>query len=165
MLCQLFSYEIFIYVTSSFITRLTEEEKSWANKICESFGQRVCGFDMLRCENGRKSLVIDVNGWSFVKGNETYYGAIYPCSLITPPLIPLTSDKAADILVALCMRLSFSLERPLPAAQVASLEAPTWLLKANVTVFRHADRTPKVQCLIIFSFCAALTLVSIRSKN
>ncbi|KAF8812456.1 hypothetical protein BYT27DRAFT_7182898 [Phlegmacium glaucopus] len=108
-----------------FITRLTEEEKSWANKICEGFGQRVCGFDMLRCENGRKSLVIDVNGWSFVKGNETYY------------------DKAADILAALCMRLSFSLERPLPAAQVATQETPTWLLKANVTVFRHADRTPK----------------------
>ncbi|KDR83763.1 hypothetical protein GALMADRAFT_236122 [Galerina marginata CBS 339.88] len=108
-----------------FITRLTEEEKSWADKICEGFGQRVCGFDMLRCENGKKSQVIDVNGWSFVKGNETYY------------------DKAADILAALCMRVSSSLERPLPAAQVSSQEAPTWLLKANVTVFRHADRTPK----------------------
>ncbi|KAF8974757.1 histidine phosphatase superfamily-domain-containing protein [Flammula alnicola] len=108
-----------------FITRLTEEEKSWADKICEGFGQRVCGFDMLRCENGRKSQVIDVNGWSFVKGNETYY------------------DKAADILAALCMRVSSSLERPLPAAQTPSQEAPTWLLKANVTVFRHADRTPK----------------------
>lgn len=53
---------------------MTDEEKSWADKISAGFGQRICGFDMLRCDNGRKSQVIDVNGWSFVKGNETYYG-------------------------------------------------------------------------------------------
>ncbi|KXN90246.1 Inositol hexakisphosphate and diphosphoinositol-pentakisphosphate kinase [Leucoagaricus sp. SymC.cos] len=108
-----------------FITRLTEEEKSWADKICEGFGQRVCGFDMLRCENGFRSQVIDVNGWSFVKGNESYY------------------DKAADILAALCMRLSSSIDRPLPGSEGSDREAPMWTLKANVTVFRHADRTPK----------------------
>ncbi|KAJ7129709.1 histidine phosphatase superfamily-domain-containing protein [Mycena epipterygia] len=108
-----------------FITRLSEEEKIWARKICEGFGQRVCGYDMLRCDNGQRSQVIDVNGWSFVKGNESYY------------------DRAAEILAALCMRLSSSPDRPIPAAESTTQEAPTWLLKANVTVFRHADRTPK----------------------
>ncbi|KAE9410495.1 cortical actin cytoskeleton protein asp1 [Gymnopus androsaceus JB14] len=109
-----------------FITRLTDEERAWASRICEGFGQRVCGYDMLRCDSGRKSQVIDVNGWSFVKGNETYY------------------DKAAEILASLCMQVSSSPTRALhSAAEIPSEDAPTWLLKANVTVFRHADRTPK----------------------
>eukprot|EP00968_Pinguiococcus_pyrenoidosus_P017139 scaffold1667_cov258-Pinguiococcus_pyrenoidosus.AAC.13 len=50
---------------------LTTEEKSFARRIVLTFGQTVCGFDILRTQEGR-SYVCDVNGWSFVKGSRKY---------------------------------------------------------------------------------------------
>jgi hypothetical protein len=55
---------------------LTFREKEIARRIVLVFKQFVCGFDILRVQENRESVVsvvCDVNGWSFVKNSRKYY--------------------------------------------------------------------------------------------
>ena len=53
------------------LTKLTRTEREVASKLCFIFKQNICGFDVIRWRG--RSYVIDVNGWSFVKGDLRYY--------------------------------------------------------------------------------------------
>ena len=54
---------------------LTYREKEIARRIVLVFKQWICGFDILRVQEGRSvvSYVCDVNGFSFVKNSSKYY--------------------------------------------------------------------------------------------
>ncbi|WFD30383.1 inositol hexakisphosphate and diphosphoinositol-pentakisphosphate kinase [Malassezia sp. CBS 17886] len=106
-----------------YITQLSPEERQMAHKISFAFKQFICGFDLLR--TGNRSYVIDVNGWSFVKGNDQYY------------------DKCAEILHRFCRERCIPRSPRRPSEATKMEETSSWVLKANVTVFRHGDRTPK----------------------
>lgn len=104
-----------------YVTELTPEEKEMAKRVTLAFGQTVCGFDLLRARG--KSYVIDVNGWSFVKGNDDYY------------------DKCSSVLRQIFLEHAATLQ-PAKLHKELSIENQ-WKLKAFLSVMRHADRTPK----------------------
>lgn len=78
-----------------------------------------------------------------------------------------SSDKAAEILTQTCFDVRSSPERILLSASepVTHEEASTWLLKANVTVFRHADRTPKQKLKFNFPIDETWTRPFVRILN
>ncbi|MCQ2816069.1 MAG: histidine-type phosphatase, partial [archaeon] len=123
---------------------LTLEEKEISKKIVKLFKQNICGFDILRA-NG-KSYVCDVNGWSFVKGNNKYY-----------------EDCAILLRQTILRKLNYDLyvQKPIFIKNVKiykNLKLPSNIndnvqkdeeLRSVVSIFRHADRSPKQKMKLV----------------
>jgi len=116
--------------------RLGVEELEISRKVVRAFKQRVCGFDMLRGDDGKSSYVIDVNGWSFVKNNRKYY------------------DDCARIIIEMCEKVDRTVVQPEFYEQKSF--SPCLLgnaipgkrqniLRGTFAIFRHGDRTPKLK--------------------
>ncbi|EFN57696.1 hypothetical protein CHLNCDRAFT_57228 [Chlorella variabilis] len=138
---------------------LTPQEKEIARMVVLAFGQRVCGFDLLRSERGR-SYVCDVNGWSFVKNSHKYYddaagilrmvilSAVQPHRLLAAPPQPLPQHACGDVVLETVdgsqhgMHYNMSMDDM--RSQVAGEEdKPEGELRCVLAVIRHGDRTPK----------------------
>ncbi|KAJ2704197.1 inositol hexakisphosphate and diphosphoinositol-pentakisphosphate kinase, partial [Coemansia spiralis] len=128
-----------------FTTELTVAERDCADRVSRAFGQRVCGFDILRA--GGRSMVMDVNGWSFVKGSDAYY------------------DEAArvlDLRFQEALRYRWFARFVDPDAVGRATYESRWVLKAVLDVCRHADRTPKqkIKCVLHSAPIVALLATS-----
>lgn len=129
-----------------FVTKLSDEERRIAWSIVKIFEQTICGFDLLRV--GSRSFVIDVNGFSFVKDNTSYY------------------EKCASILRDIFIKArSEKMLKPLPARPGAAeaVSEQQWVLKSQISVVRHADRTPKQK--FKYSFKSPLFLDLLRGHR
>merc|ERR1711971_137237 len=110
---------------------LTNKEKLIARTVCLAFKQNICGFDLLRA-NG-KSIVCDVNGFSFVKNSSKYYD---DCAKILGNMILRELSSQLQI----PWNMPFQLDDPpiVPTTVGKMME-----LRCVLAVIRHGDRTPK----------------------
>ena len=109
--------------------------------IVLKFKQNICGFDILRCQGN--SYVCDVNGFSFVKGNQKYYS---DCTNFLRKYIlhGLKKDITESI--------DISTQPIFPTLKIHKqneLKEVKEELRSIVAVFRHGDRSPKEKMKLI----------------
>ena len=122
---------------------LTKEEKEFARKIVLKFKQNICGFDILRCQGN--SYVCDVNGFSFVKGNQKYYR---DCTSFLRKFILHGLKKDITDGIDISIQPIFPTLKIHTKKQNESNQTEEEL-RSIVAVFRHGDRSPKEKMKLI----------------
>jgi len=128
---------------------LTTGEKLMAALIVKAFRQNICGFDILRTDGG--SLVCDVNGWSFVKGNQKYYN---DCATLIRKHFLDQEFGAENVNTSTTMILEAPADEklhitysPLEEQDYAMRESRVnrtpERLRSVIVIMRHGDRRPK----------------------
>ncbi len=132
-----------------FPVNLTQQEKIIAKKIVFAFDQQICGFDLLRSKG--KSYVCDVNGWSFVKGNQKYYTdcATLIRGMILAKFAPERLTPLNSILSQLNTNKSDNSLDNLFQPTHERIQCDKEELRSVVAIFRHGDRTPKQKMKMI----------------
>lgn len=156
--------------------KLTEKEIDAVVSVSKAFGQFICGMDVLRSSNGQ-FIVVDVNGWSFVKSNPTYYTQTYLKFLDKEIKQNLLKKRAQlgdtsrkeDIdayrkiveLIGQDIKKEQEKKKDLNAS-TGSVYSSTKSITEEITVrdieikgihvfYRHARRTPKLKKKLLFS--------------
>ncbi|GFR40431.1 hypothetical protein Agub_g1005 [Astrephomene gubernaculifera] len=153
---------------------LSPQEKEIARMVCLAFGQKVCGFDLLRSEKGR-SYVCDVNGWSFVKNSKKYYddaagilrsiilSALAPHRLNVQPNLPAPSRLTNPDTGSTVVSDEEDDDALVPGMDVSEVRhtakrSQKEELRCVLAVIRHGDRTPKQKLKVVVTQEPLLTL-------
>lgn len=123
---------------------LTLREKEIARRIVLVFKQQVCGFDLLRVQEGDSliSYVCDVNGWSFVKNSRKYYDDC--AQILTEHMLAAVKPKALRCFSTLdpLMKTMEDEEKPTDTPKRHSAPAMTSMLQRASRLLQGEPLTP-----------------------
>ncbi|KAH9385383.1 inositol-hexakisphosphate/diphosphoinositol-pentakisphosphate 1-kinase [Nematocida major] len=133
---------------------LTPLEVSAVLSVSKALGQFICGMDILRTSN-EKFIVVDVNGWSFVKSNVKYYTQAHLKHLDKKIKRHVLKGRAKSgdtsrredvLLYGKVLEAVVS-----DAGGKGEVSARDVEIKGVHSVYRHARRTPKLKKKLSFA--------------
>lgn len=116
---------------------LTVREKEIARRIVLGFKQWVCGFDLLRVQEGDSlvSYVCDVNGWSFVKNSRKYYDDC--AQILTEHMLASIKPKLLQCYSTLDPMIKLVGDSTVKKDETTTLQRVTRMLKGELAIAKE----------------------------